>query len=102
MFFLPSTDTPSIHTSLLKCSQFTISLPASVKIRYTGHWQHLSEATIRLFPGYSGPDFTQPGGQRHPLVNDRVGTSPASPVDPHVGVIVCNTRAMPHPTPACP
>lgn len=25
-----------------------------------------------------------------------------SPVDPHVGVIVCNTRAVPHPTPACP
>lgn len=25
-----------------------------------------------------------------------------SPVDPHVGVIVYNTRAVPHPTPACP
>lgn len=28
-----STDTPSIRTSLLKCSQFTINLPASVNIR---------------------------------------------------------------------
>lgn len=93
----PSTDTPSIHSSLLKCSQFTINLPGSVNIRHTGHWQYLSEATIRLFPGSSSPDFTYPGGQRHPLMNDRVGTSPASPVDPHVGVIVCNTRAMPRP-----
>ncbi len=33
-----------------------------------------------------------------PLMNDRAGTSPASPFDPLVGLIVCNARAMPHPT----
>lgn len=36
------------------------------------------------------------------LMNDRAGTSPASPFDPLVGLIACNARAMPHPTPAGP
>lgn len=36
------------------------------------------------------------------LMNDRARTSPASPFDPLVGLIVCNARAMPHPTPAGP
>lgn len=62
------TDTPSIRTSLLECSQFNVNLPVcDYQTHRVAHWQNLSEAAIRLFPGYSSPHFTYPGGQRHPL-----------------------------------
>lgn len=110
-----ATGTPSTHTYLSTPS--ARHYPASVHFLLCNYassaWSQISRTLTAAFISRQRPSsgpyhvawalpWPSPGHKDIPHMNDRAGTSPASPFDPLVGVIVCNARAMPHPTPAGP